>query len=485
MSRDELVIKGGVVLLGAPLQRDFRRTDLRAIDGIITEIGPDLSPSDLGGEVIDVDGGYVLPGFVDAHQHLWEASLRGVTASGNFTDFLYRVRISHGAIFEPDDVYAGVLAGALTSIMSGTTTVVDHMHLVNTPDHAAASLEAVRASGLRTRWSYGTGGGPVAQPHFITQQDRRDHARRLRTDIFAAQTDADRVTMGLAIADIGAFGWDEMAREFQLATELDLALTTHAGCFWGPEHPFEFEGLHRHGLLGPRQLYSHANRATDDELRMLAGAGASVVSAPETEMQLGNGLPVLHRAIAAGVEAGLGTDIQANHSPDMFTAMRLAMHTASAVEHQKVLETAGSSSLDRPVLDVATVYHTATLGGAQAAGLDEVTGSVEVGKAADLLVLQLGAFWNQPVIDPLATIVLQSGVRDVSTVIVGGQVLVRGGRLPADQADRAGKAIAESWSGLRDRMAVRGGPYPEAPDGLIEDITASVAQNLREAPLSS
>ena len=480
MSR-ELIVKGGIVLVGPPLERDFRRGDVRSVDGVVTEIGPDLSPQEPDGEVVEVDGAYVLPGFVDTHQHLWEAALRGVTASGNFTDFVWRVRIMHGAIFEPDDVYAGVLAGALASVRSGTTTVVDHLHLVNTPEHATAGLEAVRASGLRTRWSYGTGGGPVAEPVFETQTQRRDHARRLRSEFFGAQTDADRVTMGLAIADIGAFAWDEMAEEFELATELDLGLTTHAGCFWGPEHPYEFEGLHHHGLLGPRQLYSHVNRVTDGELRLIAGAGASIASAPETEMQLGNGLPVLHRALAAGVESGLGTDIQANHSADMFSAMRLAMHTASALDHQKALDTVGSTAVGRPVLDVATVFHTATLGGAQAAGLGEVTGSLEVGKAADLMVLRLDGFWNQPVIDPLATIVLQSGARDLDTVVVGGEILLRDGRLPAEQADRVGSLVADSWGRLQARMAERGGVYPEAPEGLIEDITSSVAQNLRDA----
>ncbi|MCZ4585970.1 amidohydrolase family protein [Rhodococcus opacus] len=286
MGDAELVIKNGVVLQGPPLEQDFTRSDLRVRDGVIAEIGPDLEPAP-GTEVIDAQGAYLLPGFVDAHQHLWESTLRGVTSGGGFADFFFRVRIMHGAVHTPDDVYAGVLAGALTSLDAGTTTLVDHMHVVNSPEHAAAGLEALRRTGLRARWSLGTSGGPVAEPYFTSEQQRWDHARSVRTGEFAAQTDTDRVTMGLAIADLGSYDWETTKVEYDLARELDVWLTAHGNCFWGPEHPGELAGLHRHGLLGPRQLYSHCNSSSDQELALLAETGASMVSTPETELQLG------------------------------------------------------------------------------------------------------------------------------------------------------------------------------------------------------
>jgi cytosine/adenosine deaminase-related metal-dependent hydrolase len=478
MSEGELIIKGGVVLQGPPLEQNFNRSDIRVRDGVVVEIGPDLEPSTPGTEVLDAHDAYVLPGFVDAHQHLWESTLRGVTAGGGFADFFFRIRIMHGAVHTADDVYAGVYAGALTSLDAGTTTVVDHMHVVNSPDHAMAGLEALRRSGLRARWSLGTSGGPVAEPVFADQSARWDHARSVRSREFASQSSADRVSMGLAIADLGSYDWDTTRREYDLVRELDVHLTAHGNCFWGPRHPGEIEGLHRHGLLGERQLYSHCNSSSDHELALLAETGASMVSTPETELQLGLGLPVFARAAAAGARAGLGSDIQANNSPDMFTQMRLAMHTVSASVHQRQLDAGGTGTLQRPALDPATVYHHATLGSAEAIGLGDQVGSLEVGKAADVVLLRLSSLWHLPVIDPMATIVQHASVRDVETVVVGGDVVKRNGTLPAAQAREAAQLMAAAWERLEAQVAARGGVRPELPDGLWDQVVDAVNTNM-------
>jgi len=476
MTGRDVIIRGGTVLVGAPRAGKFEQADVRVRDGLIAEIGLGLDAA--GAQLLDADGRYVLPGFVDAHHHLWEASLRGVCSDGSFADFFYRIRVNHAGIHTPEDLAAGIAAGALAAIDAGTTTVVDHLHAVNSPDHADAGLEAVLESGLRARWCYGTSGGPVPVPVFNSQHERWDDARRVRSSAFSAQQDGDRVTMGLAIADVGTYGWDESPTDYHLADELDVMITSHANCFWGPSHPAEFAALHARGLLGPRQLYSHANASTDEELALLADAGVSVVSTPETEMQLGIGFPILSRAARAGVKHGIGVDIQANNSADMFSQMRLGMHACSALAHQPMLERTGSAGIEDPVVSTREIYHTATLGGAEAVGLDHITGSIAVGKAADLVLLRHDGLHQTPNIDPFATIVQQSGPRDVDLVMVAGEIIKQGGRLPTERVRVAHEGVTAAFERLCARAQERGGLRPPVPEGLFGQIADAVNHNV-------
>ncbi|MCZ4585969.1 amidohydrolase family protein [Rhodococcus opacus] len=189
-------------------------------------------------------------------------------------------------------------------------------------------------------------------------------------------------------------------------------------------------------------------------------------------------MPVFARAAAAGARAGLGSDIQANNSPDMFTQMRLAMHTVTAAAHQHDLETRGTGALERPAVDPATVFHHVTLGGAQAIGLGDRVGSLEVGKAADVVVLRLSSLWHLPVIDPMATIVQHASARDVETVLVGGDVVKRNGVLPNAHTQEASKLMGAAWERLDAQVAARGGVRPELPDGLWDQVVGAVNTNM-------
>jgi 5-methylthioadenosine/S-adenosylhomocysteine deaminase len=476
MTDSHLLVTKGQVLVGAPLDDHFLEVDVRIRGSKITEIGPSL-PTE-GAQVIDATGTFVLPGFVDTHHHLWEATMRGLTTDGSFADFMFGVRFNHGGLHDPEDIYSGVSAGALTALDVGTTTVVDHMHGVNGPDHAHEALRAVQESGLRTVWCYGTNGGPVEVEHFSSVEDRWDLARTLRSQHFATQREHDLVQMGLAVADIGTYGWDMTASEYKLALDLELFVTSHANCFWDPAHVPQISALHQHGLLGPRQLYSHVNNSTDDELKLLASVGASVSTTPETELQMGLGHPIIARALREGVAAGLGSDMQANNSPDAFTQMRLAMHAASAEQHQRVLSGRGTREVGEPTITARQIYNSATLGGAAAAGLADVIGSVEVGKEADVILLRNDRLHHRPIVDRFATIVSQSRPDDVDTVIVGGVIRKADGSLSDSEVAQCISRVEASHERLSRKMRERGGARPTPPPGLMGQVVDAVNANL-------
>src|ERR671921_143025 len=106
MTSPRLLIAGGTVLTGPPRTGRFERADVLVENGGITAIGPDLDAP--GAEVIDAVGTFVLPGFADAHTHLWEATMRGLTADWDLLQFAWNIRFNHTALHTPDDIYAGV-----------------------------------------------------------------------------------------------------------------------------------------------------------------------------------------------------------------------------------------------------------------------------------------------------------------------------------------------------------------------------------------
>ena len=469
-----VLISGGWVLEGPPRRGRFERVDVLVEGASITAVGADLEHADA--EVVDAHGCFVLPGFVDTHHHLWQTAMRGLTSSLDLVDFFWCIRRNHAGIQEPQDVAAATTAGALAALDCGTTTVLDHAHCIVSPDHADAGLEALSRAGGRAVWCYGLTEVPTAGPTFANGADRRADARRVRTQRPASSL-RELVTVGLAADDVGGSPWSDLAAQYALADELDVLLTAHTNSAWAPTPVREVEWLHRDGLLGPRQVHSHATTSSPAELALLADAGAAISSTPETELQMGLGFPVFARAAAAGVTVGLGTDIQSNNSPDALSWMRLGMQAENARRHQPVLEAEGVAGLAGLPVNARDVLDHATLGGARALGLDGVTGSIEVGKEADLVLLRHDRLHHRPIVDPFATIVLHSRVSDVDTVFVAGRIVKRAGLLPPDEVSRAIRGVDAAWERLQARMDQRGGAVPPRPPGLVGEVSRTAARN--------
>ena len=472
MTTSRILITGGTVLVGPALTGHFAVADVLVENGRITKIGPALDAPDA--ERLDATGTFVLPGFVDTHAHLWEASMRGISADWDIIDFAWGIRYNHVGLHRPEDLYAGAYAGALASLDSGTTTVLDHAHALATPDHADEALRAVTDAGIRAVWAYGLNAVPGGSDTFTSPTDRQADARRLRSAI----GESGLVRMGLAVNDLLSVPWAQTSAEFAFARDLDVLLTSHVNTTWGPWRPAEIEFLAHDGLLGSRQVYSHGDASSDLELGLLADAGAALVSTPESELQMGLGMPLFARASALGVQVGLGSDLQANNSPDAFAQMRLARHAENGRRNQIVLDGPGLVGLDGAPAGVRQILHVATMGGAEVLGLEGAIGSLEPGKAADIVLLRNDSIRQRPVVDPFATVVEHSQIGDVDTVLVDGRIVKRAGLLTGGVNATAVTLVDAAWSRLLERMADRGGVKPARPEGLFEQLSASVLANL-------
>jgi len=178
------------------------------------------------------------------------------------------------------------------------------------------------------------------------------------------------------------------------------------------------ERLRKLGLLGPSLAAVHMTQLSDTEIEQVARSGASVVHCPESNLKLASGFCPTQRLLDAGINVALGTDGAAsNNDLDMLGEM----HTASLL---------GKGVADDPsALPAADVLRMATLNGARALGMAEETGSLVIGKAADITAIDLGQPTTQPVYHPVDQIIYAAGREQVSDVWVAGQRLVSNSRV--------------------------------------------------------
>lgn len=431
------LIKGGRLL---PMARGPQevRADILIEGDRITAIAPDI---DADAETIDATDAIVLPGFVDTHRHVWQTQLRTVATDWSLFDYFAEMRLGYSTFYTAEDAYLGNLVGALEALDAGVTTLVDHCHIMNTPDHAEEAARGLQDAGMRAIFCYGTFPNAPRVPMAVpTDPDwRYKTAQALRRGRLA--DDKGLVRFGFAPSEAEAMPFEDLAAEIRLARDLGAAaISLHAAM--GP-YAFDVhvvENLHAAGLLGPDLLFVHGAAFTDLELKLIADSGAAISATPETELQMGMGFPVAWRAQSHKVKTGLGVDIVSNYAGDMFMPMRLGLQSTRARRNEEFGARKRAPAVIGPT--ASSALRMATLGGAEAIRMAGEIGSLEVGKKADIAIIDTHAMHMTPAFDAVGAVVLNARPTDVTTVFVNGKIVKRDGKL-----------VGVDWPGLRQRFA--------------------------------
>jgi 5-methylthioadenosine/S-adenosylhomocysteine deaminase len=447
------LITGGQVLTMDREIGDLATGDLLIEDGRIAAVEPDISAD---AEIIDATGMIVIPGFVDTHRHTWEAAIRGCAPNATLDDYFVEVLDTFAPLYRPQDVYASNLAGALECLNAGITTLVDWSHINNTPEHPDAAIKALRDTGIRAVYGYGSANTSLADYWFDSKiAIPADDVRRVRETYFSS--DDGLLTMALATRGTGFCVDDVVRSEWTLARELDIPITVHVAMGRLAGRFGMVKQLSELGLLGPDTTYIHCCYFSDEEWRLVAESGGTISIAPQIELQMGHGWPPVMKAIEHGLRPSLSIDVVTTAPGDMFTQIR----SAFGAERARVNADCWRANVDIPasMLTARDMLELATINGAHVAGLESVTGSLTPGKKADLVLLDATALNLAPVIDPVAAVTLGADVSNVDTVIVDGVVRKRGGKLLADVA-AARAAVEASRDHLVSAVAQR---KPVAP----------------------
>jgi 5-methylthioadenosine/S-adenosylhomocysteine deaminase len=393
---------------------------VRVEGGAIAEVGAGASPQFRSEQFIDAAGAVLMPGLVNAHTHLYQVLLRAVWEDLPLMPWLKRIYGAAQAL-RPEHFYAGSLLGCIEAIRSGVTTVCEHNFLNPDPQCAFETVRAIRESGLRAvfaRTIMDTGEivpectketPEVAFGRIESILARHKGIEKL-TFMTGPNTPPINTTPALLkeirrFADANGIGISAHVAESKSVVE--CVRQQH-----GKKGVVEF--LQQFGIPGHNSIFAHSVHVSEDEIAILKETGSSVSHNPVSNMMLGDGVAPVVEMLRQEVNVALGTDGAAsNHSQDLFDTMKSAS-LLQKVHHQN----AG-------VIKPYDVLRMATVGGAKALGLGSVCGTIEAGKRADLIVVDLETIHAQPINDVYSQIVHCAKAADVQTVIVNGEVLMK------------------------------------------------------------
>jgi 5-methylthioadenosine/S-adenosylhomocysteine deaminase len=383
-------------------------------DGRIAAIGPE--PPEPHDRTIDAGGGYVLPGFVQTHVHLCQTLFRGYADDLKLMDWLRNRIWPMEAAHTPASLRAATRLASLELLRSGTTSVLT-METVHDTD---AVFEAAAEVGIRaTIGKCMMDAPPPEAPARLREDTRRSIDESLAIHRQWHDTAHGRIRAAFAprfavscsrelLEAVASLSGRERALVHTHASEQreEIAIVRKMSGLSNVEYLADV------GLTSPRLCAAHCVWVEAKEQEILASSGVKVMHCPGSNLKLGSGVAPVPEMLARGICVSLGADGAAcNNHLDMFGEMRLAA-TLQAMRHEP------------GTLTAKQVLWMATRNGASTLGLEHEIGSIQVGRRADLILIDNGHPHLQPGPDPYSTIVYAARPSDVRLTMVDGELLV-------------------------------------------------------------
>ena len=449
------LIRGADVLTMDPTLGEQLATDVLVDNGNVVAVGKGLAAN--GAEVVDAQGMILMPGLIDGHRHVWTVIGLGRMTKFSPSDYPYFPwKMAAVVAMEPEDHYIAELVGGLQAIDSGVTSILDYAHGQDTEAKAMAAAQGLKDSGIAGWFAYQLGisysfqlGDTVSAARMFEEiaaaqssEQEWNTAARLQRDLFHDRSAPLQLALGPAMWNGALIDdmKDEWARVRSTGVEL-LVAHMHK-----PAQPFPagvmghrgsgVPDLHEAGLLGPDYHVAHANRLTSEELEMLRDSGGMIAATTMGEFpymtQAHRGPSVHGRARAAGVPVGIGMDVTMGLPGDYFEHVRSSLWSHYTEEESRQIV---SGYRSRDTLDFATAL------GARAIRLGDKTGSITVGKRADLVLLntdRIGFGMMGSLADRVVTFASTS---DIDSVWIAGQA-----------KKRHGEMLGVDWPSLKARL---------------------------------
>jgi 5-methylthioadenosine/S-adenosylhomocysteine deaminase len=411
-----LLIRGATVVAMDPLGSVARRDIIVGEDGRIAALfAPGTGPASFSGRTLDADGRVVVPGLIQAHLHLCQTLFRGMAEVLPLLRWLRERIWPLEAAHDADSIAASARLSVAELLLGGTTAVLD----MGTVHHTDALLAAVAEGGIR----YVGGKAMMDSGEGVPPGLLEDTAASLRESDRLAErwhgAAAGRIRYAYCPRFVLTCTPELMRAVADRSRSGDLVVHTHASeqreegelvrwQFGAPNIQF----LASLGLAGPRTVLAHCVWPDPHEPGELARLGTNVVHCPSCNLKLSSGIAPITEYVDNGVNVALGADGAAsNNLLDAWEELRLAGLLA------RLRDGSGAPSARQ-------LFEMATLRGARALGLEDQIGSVEVGKWADLAIVDLRTPHATGPQDIYSQLVFATRASDVRTVLVGGRVVV-------------------------------------------------------------
>jgi cytosine/adenosine deaminase-related metal-dependent hydrolase len=305
--------------------------------------------------------------------------------------------------------------------------LVDWCHNNPTPAHTDAAIDGLVESGIRAAFFHGSpkpDPKPGQKPFWEVPHPRHEVERLLKHRLPAND---GLVTLGLAILGPHYSTLDVALADFALAREFGLTASMHQGG-GAAKTPDGWERLEAAGLLGDNVNIVHGNNLSDAQLKRFVDLGMSFSITPENEMAQGHGHPITGRLRKLGAGPTLGVDLESVMSGDMFTVARIALAMQRALDNADY-RAAHASIPDTSTIPVREALSWITTLGARMLRMEDRIGSLAAGKEADLVLIDANQINMHPVHDPVASVVMQTSLANIDSVMIAGRWKKRHGKL--------------------------------------------------------
>lgn len=427
---------------------------------LIKDIGPaqELEEKYLNqvNKFIDGKGKVVFPGLINTHNHLFQVLLKGLGDDMVLKDWLEFMTFPSTPYLTEENCYYAALGGLIEGLHSGVTTTFDYMYphppgTVNLDDGIIKAMAKLGVRGYLGRGCVDTGIQFGVYPAMIEKVPDIEKAIR---DLYNKYHNSEegRIKIALAPAAMWSNSRESLEMLKKLSDELDLLISIHIS-----ETNFdrdsvqklhgnnEIDVLIELGLLNEKLIMVHCVELTDYDIEKIKEYGATISHNPVSNMYLSSGVAPIPRLNKEGITVGLGLDGAAsNNSNDMIELLKMTA-LLQKVHHR-----------NPTIMTADKVIEMATIEGAKSLGIDNIVGSLEIGKKADLFIFNPNLdFKALPMHNPVSTLVYSSGNKNVETVFIDGKIVLDKGKVTNVEEDE----IAEDLQRVADDLSVKAGTY--------------------------
>ena len=359
-------------------------------------------------KIVSANGNIVMPGLINMHCHAADSLFRGLVENLPLEEWLGRVWIAEKAILTPETTYLGSILGLAENLLSGSTTVMDMFWY---PDE---TVKAAKDLGMRIS----TGGIFFDLPG-IGGRSHKDYISEAN-NFYQKHSSDDSVIPAVLPHGSYTVSPQNLSEAKSIADRHGMLFCTHAAETQAEQKDIKtrydnsvIRHLDKHKLLGETSVLAHCVHLDEEEISLLAQSKTNVVLNPMSNLKLGSGIAPVKAMHKAGINLTIGTyGAISGNDLDMWLAMRLTCCLAKGV------------NMEADALTAKQVLHMATISGAKALGKSDTLGSLEIGKNADFILVDINNSHSIPLFDPITHLVFGAGRSDVTDVFVSGKHVV-------------------------------------------------------------
>ncbi|MBE9591961.1 MAG: amidohydrolase, partial [Proteobacteria bacterium] len=413
MTKADILVHNGTILT-MDSQNAIISDGMLAISGsTISYIGKNEKGPIKANKELDIQGGLMLPGLINSHTHAAMSLFRGLADDLPLMEWLHNYIFPVEGKMDADFVRVGTLLACAEMILSGTTTFCD-MYLFEEEVARAAKEAGMRSVVGEVIYDFPSPNYGILEKGFMYTEELIE---RWKKDPL--------INIAVEPHSLFTCGEELLVKANDLAIRKEVPLILHLAETKDEVKEIEkrfgkrpVQHLKDLGLLGSHLIVDHCVHINESEIELLAENNVCVVHNPESNMKLASGIAPVPAMIAKGITVGLGTDgCASNNNLDLFGEMDMA------AKLHKV------NNLDPTVMNAQTLVKMATIDGAKVLGLEKITGSLEVGKRADLIVIDTNKPHLVPMYNPYSHLVYAASGHDVKHSIIDGNLVMEDRRL--------------------------------------------------------